>query len=293
MASSNNPCIVSAALSGVAANKSQCAAIPYTPEEYAEEARRAFEAGAAIVHLHARYPDGKPSYRVEEYRAITEAIKDVAPDLIINYSTGAVGIPREERVAHVQQLRPDIAALNMGSMNYAKYSKSRKEFVFDFCFENRFETIQFFIESITAAGVRPECECFDTGHVASVQPLVDLGLLDSPIQYSLVMGVLGGAPARVDTLAHMASLVPTGTEPGAGVWQVIGISREQWTLVAAAVEFGGNVRVGLEDNFYTRAGAMATSNGELVADAVALVEAGGRSVATPAQAREMLGLPVL
>lgn len=284
-------CIVSAALSGVAADRRQCPAIPYTPDEYAAEARRARDAGAAIVHLHARYADGRPSYRVNEYRAITDAIRDAAPELVINYSTGAVGVPKESRVAHVSELRPDMAALNMGSMNYAKFSHSRREFVFDHCFENTFETIDFFLDHINAAGARAECECFDTGHVVSALPFVELGKLGPHVCYSLVMGVLGGAPARVDTLAHMASLVPQRGQLGGGSWQVVAISRAQWTLVQAAITLGGHVRVGLEDNFYLPSGNMANSNGELVAAAVELVRAAGRELATPAQARELLELP--
>ena len=134
-------CIITCALSGVAASREQCPAIPYTPAEYAAEARRARDAGAAVVHIHARYPDGRPSYRVEEYQAITEAILAETPDIVINYSTGAVGIPIEERVHHITGLKPELGALNMGSMNYAKYSPKRKALVFDFVFANPFSDI--------------------------------------------------------------------------------------------------------------------------------------------------------
>lgn len=278
-------CIITAALSGVAAGKEQCSAIPYTPEEYASEARRACDAGASVVHLHARYPDGSASYRVEEYRLITEAIRAEAPDLIINYSTGAVGIPKEERIAHIVELRPDIGALNMGSMTYAKYSSKRKQMIFDFVFENRFETIMFFLEKMNEVGVRPECECFDTGHVNNAIPLIDMGLLRPPVQFSLILGVLGGAPADARTLAHMASLVP---EPS--TWEVIGISRDQWMLVASAASLGGNIRVGLEDNFYLPSGEMAASNGDLVEAAAGLVRLSGRRIAEPQEARRMLSL---
>src|SRR5512138_3733861 len=115
------PCMITCALSGVVANRAQCPAIPYTPEEYAAEARRAYEAGAAAVHIHARTPDGRPSYEVEDYRAIYEAVTAACPELIINFSTGAVGISAERKIAPVSALRPAVAALNMGSMNYAKY----------------------------------------------------------------------------------------------------------------------------------------------------------------------------
>jgi 3-keto-5-aminohexanoate cleavage enzyme len=279
-------CVVTCALSGVAAGRDQCPAIPYTPQEYAAEARRAFDAGAAVVHIHARYPDGRPSYRVEEYRAITRAILAEVPEIVINYSTGAVGIPIDERVHHIVTLRPELGALNMGSMNYAKYSAKRKALVFDLVFANPFADITILLKRMTEAGVKPECECFDTGHIGNVFPLIDMGLIQSPIQFSLILGVLGGAPPDVRTLAHMASLLPSPS-----TWEVIGIGRRQWELVAAAVALGGNVRVGLEDNFYVPSGAMATSNGDLVAAAARLVELAGRSVATPKEARVLLSLP--
>src|SRR3990170_8537556 len=252
-------CVITCAISGVAANRTQCPAIPYTPEEYATEARRAREAGAAVLHIHARYPDGRPSYRVEEYRAITEAILAEVPDIVVNYSTGAVGIPMEERVHHITALKPELGALNMGSMNYAKYSSKRKEMVFDLVFSNPFSDITFLLEKMNSVKVKPELECFDTGHIGNAFPLIDMGLLTPPIQFSLILGVLGGAPPRSETLGHMASLLPE-----LNTWEVIAISREQWKLVAAATSLGGNVRVGLEDNFYTPAGEMASSNGDLV-----------------------------
>lgn len=279
-------CIITCAMSGVAANRDQCPAIPYTPEEYAKEARRARDAGAAVVHIHARYPDGRPSYRVEEYKAITEAILAEAPDLIINYSTGAVGIPIQERVHQITELRPELGALNMGSMNYAKYSSKRKSLIFDFVFANPFEDITYLLEQMRSVDVKPECECFDTGHIGNVLPLIDMGLIDLPIQFSLILGVLGGAPADARTLAHMASLLP---QPS--TWEVIAISRKQWTLVSAAASLGGNARVGLEDNFYLPSGEMASSNGDLVDAAAQLVQLSGRTVADPAEARRLLSLP--
>ncbi|MDQ3982133.1 MAG: 3-keto-5-aminohexanoate cleavage protein [Actinomycetota bacterium] len=278
-------CIVTCALSGVAANRDQCPAIPYTPDEYAAEARRARDAGASIVHVHARHLDGRPSYRIEDYRAITSAIVAAAPDLVVNFSTGAVGVPIEDRIHQVTALKPELAALNMGSMNYAKYSSTRKSFVFDFVFTNPFSEIVYLLEQMRSVAVKPECECFDTSHVASIDPLIDMGLIEPPVQLSLIVGVLGGAPADARTLAHLASLVP---EPS--TWEVVAISRAQWTLVAAATSLGGNVRVGLEDNFYLPSGEMASSNGELVESAARLVELSGRKVAEPGAARRLLGL---
>ncbi|MGI8709178.1 MAG: 3-keto-5-aminohexanoate cleavage protein [Actinomycetota bacterium] len=278
-------CIITCALSGVAADRDQCPGIPYKPEEYAAEARRARDAGASVVHIHARYPDGSPSFRVQEYRAITQAIIAEAPDLIINFSTGAVGVPLAERVHQITELEPELGALNMGSMNYAKYSSKRKAMIFDLVFANPFSEIIFLLEKMNEAGVKPECECFDTGHVGNVRPLIDMGLLAAPVQYSLILGVLGGAPADTRTLLHMASMLP---DPS--TWEVIGIGREQWRLVAAAAASGGNVRVGLEDNFYLPTGDMASSNGDLVAAASRSIELTGRRAAEPSVARSLLGL---
>jgi len=279
-------CVITCAMSGVAANRDQHPGIPYTPEDYAKEARRACDAGASVLHIHARHPDGTPSYRVEEYRAITEAILAEVPDVIVNLSTGAVGIPIQERVQQIVDLKPELGALNMGSMNYAKYSSKRKALIFDFVFANPFSDITYLLEKMREAGVKPECECFDTGHIGNVFPLLDMGLLETPVQFSLILGVLGGAPPDARTLAHMASLLP---QPNS--WEVIGISRKQWELVAAAASLGGNVRVGLEDNFYLPGGEMATSNGDLVEAAARLVSLSGRSVASPHEARVALSLP--
>ena len=281
-----DPCVITCAISGVAANRDQCPAIPYTPQDYAAEARRAHDAGASIIHIHARYPDGRPSYRTEEYRAITQAILAERPDLIINYSTGAVGVPIEERVQQITELKPELGALNMGSMNYAKYSAKRKALVFDLVFANPFSEITFLLEKMRSAGVKPECECFDTGHIGNTAPLIDMGLLETPVQFSLILGVLGGAPPDARTLAHMASLLPERS-----TWEVIAISRKQWELVAAAASLGGNVRVGLEDNFYLPSGEMASSNGDLIDAAARLVQLSGRDVASPAEARKLLSLP--
>jgi 3-keto-5-aminohexanoate cleavage enzyme len=278
-------CIITCAVSGAVANKQQCPGIPYAPEEYAKEVRRARDAGASMVHIHAREPNGAPTVSPNHYRAITQAVLAETPDIVVNYSTGWVGLPMAERVAHITELRPEIGALNMGSMNYAKYSEKRKGFVFSFVFENSFDDIVFLLQRMGEAGVKPECECFDVGHVESIPPLVDLGVLKAPIQFSLIHGVLGGISATARNLAHMASVVPPGS-----TWGVIAVSREQWAMVGAAASLGGNVRVGFEDNFYLPSGQMAASNGELVEAAASLVHLQGRTVAEPAAARALLSL---
>jgi 3-keto-5-aminohexanoate cleavage enzyme len=281
------PCIVTCSISGAVAGREQCPAIPYTPEEYAAEAKRAVGEGCSMIHIHARTPEGVPSYEIEDFRAITEAIVGAVDDVIVNYSTGAIGVPIEKRVAYLRELRPDVAALNMGSMNYAKYSPRRKEFVFKMVFENSFDTIIAFLRAMNELGIRPEHECFDSGHVANLDPLIDMGLLSEPLQVSCVMGVTGGIRPTAKNLAHMSEQVP----PVRHNWGVIGISRDQWALIAAAAALGGNVRAGLEDNFYLPDGQMARSNGDLIAKAREIVENAGRRVATVAEARELLGVP--
>ena len=273
--------IISCALTGAVTSKRHCPAIPYTPEEIADEAKRAHDAGAAIVHVHARTDDGLPTWEVETFRKIQQEITARCP-VLINWSTGGMG-PMESRVQHVLQLKPHIAALNMGSMNYAKWRKDKKDFAFNFVFANPFQDILAFARAINEAGAKPELECFDTGHVASAEVLADLGLLAAPHHYSFIMGVLGGIPATARHLAFQAQNIPPGSR-----WKVIGISREQWPLAMAALSLGGDVRVGLEDNFYLPDGQMARSNGDLVEAAVKLVGLSGRGVATRDEVRAAL-----
>jgi 3-keto-5-aminohexanoate cleavage enzyme len=291
MSSFDDPVVISCSISGVIANREQCPAIPYTPEEYAAEARRAVDEGASQIHIHARQPDGTPSYEVEDFRAITEAILAEVGDVIVNYSTGAIGIPIEKRIEYLRECRPDVAALNMSSMNYAKYSSRRKDFVFKAVFENSFDTIIEFLTAMRELGIKPEHECFDAGHIANLDPLIDMGLLErEPLQISLVMGVNGGIRPTARNVGFMADQIPGGAE-GSHQWQVIGISRDQWKLLGAALVLGGNVRAGVEDNLYLPNGEMAKSNGELIAKARQMAEDVGRRAATVDEARQLLGVP--
>ncbi|MGN6258587.1 MAG: 3-keto-5-aminohexanoate cleavage protein [Solirubrobacterales bacterium] len=290
MSSFEDPVIISCSISGVIANRDQCPAIPYTPGEYAAEARRAVDEGASQIHIHARKPDGTPSYEVEDFKAITEAILAEVGDVIVNYSTGAIGIPIEKRIEYLRACRPDVAALNMSSMNYAKYSKRRQDFVFKAVFENSFDTIVEFLTAMKELGIKPEHECFDSGHVANLDPLIDMGLLEPPLQISLVMGVTGGIRPTPRNVTLMSDQIPGGPE-GPNQWQVIGISRDQWKLLASSLVLGGNVRAGVEDNLYLPNGEMAKSNGELIAKARQMAEDVGRRPASVEEARELLGVP--
>lgn len=283
-----DPVVLTCAISGSIANREQCPAIPYTPPQYAAEARRIVDEGGVHVHIHARRPDGAPSHEIEDFAAISNAIRaEVGDAVIVNFSTGTIGVSVEKRIAYLRACRPDVAALNMGSMNYAKYSARRREFVFHTVFANPFEEILALLEAMNELHIKPEHECFDTGHVGSLAPLLDMGALRPPLHVDFVLGVVGGIPPTARNLATMVDNLP-----GRAHWGVIGISRAQWMLVAAALTLGGSIRVGLEDNLYLPDGRMARSNGELVARARRLTEDVGRRPATVTEARELLGIPV-
>jgi 3-keto-5-aminohexanoate cleavage enzyme len=283
-----DPVVITNSISGALANREQCPAIPYTPEEYAAEARRVVDEGGVHIHIHARKPDGTPSYEVEDFRAIHDAIRaEIGHDAILNFSTGAMGVSVEKRLTYLREVTPEVAALNMGSMNYAKYSARRKDFVFATVFANPFSEIIEFLNAFTELGIKPEHECFDVGHVGSLAPLIDMGVLRAPLHVDFVMGVTGGIPPTARNLAARADNLPDVDCH----WGVIGISRVQWTLVAAALTLGGSIRVGLEDNFYLPNGDVATSNGELIAKARQMCEDAGRRPATVDEARDLLGLP--
>ena len=278
-------CVITCALTGVLANRKQCPGLPYTPEELGEEAKRAYEAGAAAVHIHARNDDGSPTFSPAVFAKIKEEVQKRCP-IILNFSTGTIFDDVTEQCTYVRESKPEVAALNMGTMNYSKYSKSRKQFVFDMVFPNTYEKIMKLLSAMNEAGVKPELECFDTGHTHGVWPLVEMGILKPPLQYSFIVNVLGGIPPTVESLQLQSKLAQPGSE-----WEVIGISHCHWRMLATALVLGGNIRTGLEDHLYLPNGEMAKSNGEMVEVAERLCRDTGRKPATVEQARQILNLP--
>jgi uncharacterized protein (DUF849 family) len=276
--------VITCALTGVLANRKQCPAIPYTPAEIGEEARRAHEAGAAVVHIHARNDDGSPTFSPQRFAEIREEVRKRSP-VILNFSTGTLLDDVSDQVTYLEQTRPEIGALNMGTMNYSKYSEKRKEFVFDMIFPNPYGKIVKLLEAMNRAGVKPELECFDTGHTAGIAPLLDMGVLRPPLQFSFIVNVLGGIPPLVESLQLQTKIMPPGSQ-----WEVIGISHGHWRMLAAALVLGGNVRTGLEDHLYLPNGEMARSNGDMVEVAARMTRDVGRTPATVEEARAILGL---
>lgn len=277
-------CVITCAVTGVLATRKQNPGIPYTPAEIADECKRAYDAGAACVHIHARNEDGSPTFDPKVFAAIKAEVTARCP-ILLNFSTGTILEDVSEQCAYIEGSRPHIAALNMGTMNYAKYSENRKSFVFDMVFPNPYGKIIKLLEAMNRAGVKPELECFDTGHTHGIWPLLDMGLLKKPLQFSFIVNVLGGIPPLVESLQLQTKIMPAGSE-----WEVIGISKSGWRMIGAALALGGNIRAGLEDNLYLPSGEMARSNGELIEVAARMCRDHGRKVATVEEAKLILGL---
>lgn len=277
-------CVLTCALTGVLANRRQCPGIPYTPAEIADEAKRAYDAGAAAVHIHARNDDGSPTFSPATFAKIKEEVQKRCP-ILLNFSTGTILDDVGEQCTYIRESRPEIAALNMGTMNYSKYSRARKAFDFDMIFPNTYEKIGKLLTAMNESGVKPELECFDTGHTHGIWPLLDMGLLKQPLQFSFIVGVLGGIPAHVESLQLQTRIMPAGSE-----WEVIAISHGHWRMLATGLVLGGNIRTGLEDHLYLPNGEMAKSNGELCEVAARMIRDVGRRPATVEEARQILSL---
>lgn len=286
--------IITCAVTGGDDTAGKFPSVPVTPAQVAQAAIDACEAGAAIAHIHVRDPaTGKPSMDVALYREVVERIRASGSPVIINLTTGpgarfvpsdteantaAAGSnlrPPVDRVRHITELRPEICSLDMGSLNFGRGTLI-----------NVPRHIEVIAAAIREAGVKPELEIFDTGHLALALDMIGRGLIDKDALFQIVLGVPWGAPATTETLAAMKSMLPPGSQ-----WAAFGISRHEFPMVAQAMLLGGHVRVGLEDNLYLSRGVTAPDNASLVTKARSIIELLGGEVATPAQARDMLRLP--
>ena len=274
-----NKVIITVAPTGSIPTRKDTPYLPITPEEVAEETYRSFLAGASIVHLHARDPEtGKPTSDVEVFRRYIELIREKCP-IVIQITTGGgattLGLSAKERLKAIEELRPDSASLNAGSMNFGRK-----------LFTNTPDIMEMFARKMKELGVKPEFEIYDLGMIGNVKRwIIDAGLADEPYRFSFVLGVAGGAPPESKVLLMMKNMLPENS-----VWQVIGIGRHQLRLGAVAVAEGGGLRVGFEDNIYLRKGVLAKSNAELVEQAVKIVEALGKEVASVEDTRKILNI---
>ena len=269
--------IITAAICGAEVTKEQNPNVPYTVEEIVREAKSAVDAGAAIVHLHVREDDGKPTQSHVRFQECTEAILKACPNGILIPSTGgAVGMTPDERLQSTDTNPiPEMATLDCGTCNFG-----------DEIFDNTMPTMRAFGKRMIERGIKPEYECFEMGHLDTILTMARKGEVPgAPMQFNFVLGVPGCTPATVDNLCWLVKNIPAGS-----TWTSTGIGRHAFTLAAPTIVMGGNVRVGFEDNLYLERGVLAKSNGELVDKVVRMAKLLGRPVATSDEAREILGL---
>lgn len=265
--------IITAAICGAEVTKEHNPNVPYTVEEIGREAESAYKAGASIIHLHVRYDDGTPTQDKERFRECIEEIKRRCPDVIIQPSTGgAVGMSDEERLQPVELL-PEMATLDCGTLNFGG----------DEIFVNTENTIKNFGRIMIEKGVKPEIEVFDKGMIDYAIKFAKQGFIREPMHFDFVLGVQMAATAR--DLAFMVDSIPAGS-----TWTVAGVGRYEMPMATIGIAMGGHVRVGFEDNVYLERGVLAKSNGELVEKVVRIAKELGREIATPDEAREILGL---
>ncbi|MCK8779227.1 3-keto-5-aminohexanoate cleavage protein [Rhizobium sp. NTR19] len=287
-----NPTIISCAVTGNITSVDSTPYLPITPEQIASSCLEAVRAGAAIVHIHVRHPDGRPSMELKHYREVMDRLRAADEDVIINLTTGPGGrfvpgehepsvagpgttlLPPERRVEHIAALRPEICSLDFNTM----YSGTSVVI-------NTPRNLGIMADIIREAGVLPELEVFDTGDIQLANQFIHEGRLDAPALFQIVLGVRYGAIATPETLAYMKSLLPAGSH-----WAAFGIGRWEFPMLAQAWLLGGHVRVGLEDNIYLEKGVLAKSNAELVQKAARIIRELGGTIATPGQAREILKL---
>ena len=267
--------IITAAICGAEVTKANNPAVPYTVEEMVNEARSAYNAGAAIIHVHVREDDGTPTQSRERFRVVMDAIRSELPDVIMIPSTGgATGMSPEERLQPTE-LFPEMATLDCGTCNFG-----------DEIFDNTMPTMRAFGKRMIENGIKPEYECFEMGHIDTILDMARKGEVPGdPMQFNFVLGVKGCTPATVQNLVWMVNAIPAGS-----TWTSTGVGRAAFTLAAPTIVMGGNVRVGFEDNIYLSRGVKAASNGELVEKVVRLSRELGRDIASPEEARRILSL---
>lgn len=268
--------IISSCICGAEVTKEQNPAVPYTVEEIVREAKSAYDAGAAVIHLHVRWDDGTPTQATERFQECMDAIYEVCPDVIIQPSTGgAVGMTDLERLASTDVVpTPEFATLDCGTCNFGG----------DEIFVNTDDTIVNFAKIMNEKGIKPELEVFEKGMVDTALKFHKKGFIKDPMHFDFVLGVTMTATIR--DLVFMVGSLPPGC-----TWTATGLGRNCWSIAAATIAMGGHVRVGFEDHLYIEKGVLAESNGQLVTKAVELAKIMGREIATPDEAREILGIP--
>jgi 3-keto-5-aminohexanoate cleavage enzyme len=280
--------VISAALAGAATMKAQNPAVPYTPEEFAEECHRCLNEGAAVVHIHVRDPEtGRPTADLGKIRTTIQAIRDRCPGLIINMSSAiGGGVTKEQRIAPIAEMQPEMASLNTNSMNFGIANWKTGEVPFEVIFENSFAMLVNYAKTMRKHRVKPECEVYDFGGLYNVLLVRKQEIFEEPMHFQMVFGVAGGVPYDPFNLARMRDLLPTGAS-----WSVCGVAHQQFNAGMTAAASGGHIRVGLEDNVRMPNGELAKGSWEQVQWAVRVARLAGRLVASPDEAREIFHVP--
>ena len=286
MAKKTNKVIITAALSGAGTFKANTPHVPYTPNEFAEEAYKAHKAGAAMVHVHAKQDDGMPTSDLGRIRDTYNAIKDKCPDLIVNLST-AVGMGKtpEQRIEQIIAIKPEMASFNTNTMNFGLVDRNSGKIMIDYVFDNTFTMIQNFGKIFEQNGTKPEFECYDIGGLDNVLLIGKQGIFTKPMNFNFVWGVAGGQTFRPDSFVAMFHAIPPDSN-----FTTCGVGLDEFPAIMQSCLMGGHMRVGLEDNTKMPNGEMAKGNYELVELAVKVAECMGREPATPDEAREVMGL---
>jgi 3-keto-5-aminohexanoate cleavage enzyme len=284
---SGDKAVITCALTGVLTNPAEHP-VPVTPAQMAAAAREAFDAGASVMHVHYRRQEAGmgmlPTWDPQVATDIVQAIREACPGVVINSTTGVMGPDVSGPMGVLESVRPEMAAMNAGSLNYLKLRSDGRWAWPPLVFDNPVGKIEKFLEAMTRLGIVPECECFDTGIVRSVGLFVQAGLLRPGPHVSLVMGVASGMPAKASWLPLLVEEMPAGAH-----WQTIAIGRQEvWSVHRRAAELGGDLRSGLEDTFYLPDGQKTRSNGALIEALVGIAREVGREPATPDEVRQGL-----
>jgi 3-keto-5-aminohexanoate cleavage enzyme len=282
----SNKVIITAALAGAATMKNQTPYVPYTPQEFAEEAYKCYKAGAAMVHVHAREDTGMATHDHARIKDTHDAIKDRCPELIVNLSS-AVGMYKtaEQRISQIIHVRPEMASLNTNTMNFSILDRRSGKIFLDYVFENTFTMLQDFGKAMEENGVKPEIECYDMGGLDNTLIIMKQGFFTEPINFNFVWGVAGGQSFRPDSFIAMKNALP----PYAN-FTTCGVGTDQFPCITMSCMLGGHMRVGLEDNIRVPNGDLAKGSYEQVEWAVRIAEIFNRVPATPDEARELMGL---
>jgi len=280
--------VITAALTGAATMKEQNPAVPYTPEEFAEESFRCMNEGAAVVHVHTRDPQsGLPTADVSKIRAAIEAIRKRCPGLIINMSSAiGPGVSKEDRIAPIAAIEPEMASLNTNSMNAALVNWKTGEIFDEFVFENTFAMLEQYAKLMREHFVKPECEIYDFGGIYNVLLVRKQGIFEEPMHFQMVFGLAGGIPYDLFNFAREKELLPEDAS-----WSVCGVGPYQFAAGMTAAVNGGHIRVGLEDNIRMPNGELAKGSYEQVQWAVGVARLAGREVASPDEARQIFHIP--